>query len=358
MVTRHDRRCPSFQVLRLRKLAMAQLTETELDSLGKKHPMNLSHEDMAFSKNPCVSGMVSDRCENLRPTEDLKLSTTQVKAHSSNCCIHFMQFSVVIMRHWMSLDVIGDGFQNPQMYMMYLLVNVIFEAPGWRWLGSDGKTMERSIQSPGGIPNPGARWDSQPPTGENIPSPISKGIWDGIICPAARDDHPPQKEFKHVQTCLNHVISISIYIYIYIYMYIRVLVWHRIYATSHDQVLARSGCDVTPPQCIWKLLKSHHQKLGDCGDLYNVGLTTKVKIDRTWSKQGQNLWCRAHISREAVRDLDTHTFYSIQSHSSARLGLCCGALTDTYDKPFGAVNLWPCNWHALNELPKFLAHDS
>ena len=41
----------AFQVLRLRKLAMAQLTETELDSLGKKHTMNLSHEDMPFSKN-------------------------------------------------------------------------------------------------------------------------------------------------------------------------------------------------------------------------------------------------------------------------------------------------------------------
>ena len=106
---------------------MAQLTETELDSLGKKHPMNLSHEDMAFSKNPCVSGMVSDRCENLRPTEDLKLSTTQVKAHSSNCCIHFMQFSVVIMRHWMSLVMDSN---STDVYMMYLLVNVIFEAPG------------------------------------------------------------------------------------------------------------------------------------------------------------------------------------------------------------------------------------
>ena len=61
MVTRNDRRCPSFQVLRLRKLAMAQLTETELDSLEKKtHPMNLSHEDMHFPRIPCVSGMVSD----------------------------------------------------------------------------------------------------------------------------------------------------------------------------------------------------------------------------------------------------------------------------------------------------------
>lgn len=102
MVTRNE--ATAFQVLRLRKLAMAQLTETELDSLGKKQPMNLSHEDMAFSKNPCVSGIVSSiPCENLRPTEDLKLSTTQVKAQSSLCCIHTMQFSVVIMRHWMSL---------------------------------------------------------------------------------------------------------------------------------------------------------------------------------------------------------------------------------------------------------------
>ena len=147
------------------------------------------------------------------------------------------------------------------------------------------------------------------------------------------------------------------HIYIYLYIYIRVLVWHRIYATSHDQVLARSGCDVTPPQCIWKLLKSHHQKLGDCGDLHNVGLTKKVKIDRTWSKQGQNLWCRAHISRELCV-IWTHilstAFKVIQVPGWAVLWCA----TDTYDKPFGAVNLWPCNWHALNELPKFLAHDS
>ena len=29
---------------------MAQLTETELDSLGKKHPRDLSHEDMHFPR--------------------------------------------------------------------------------------------------------------------------------------------------------------------------------------------------------------------------------------------------------------------------------------------------------------------
>ena len=86
---------------------------------------------------------------------------------------------------------------------------------------------------------------------------------------------------------------------------------------------------------------------------YNVGLTKKVKIDCTWSKQGQNHWCRAHISRELCM-IWAHTFY-IQTPERVPGWAVLWCATDTYDKRFGAVNLWPCNWHVLNELPKVSA---